>query len=133
MLDQHDLELIQKLNQESEQRMMAYSQQLHQESEERRKESEQRMTEQINKLNQESEQRMMAYAQKLSQESEQRMMVLMEAYFDPKFQALSDSIALLTERKASTEVMEDLDDRVTYLEGAVETNTKDIILLKQAK
>ena len=71
--------------------------------------------------------------QRLNQESEQRMMALMEAYFNPKFQALSDSIALLTERKASNEVIDDLDDRVTYLEGAVENNTKEIIRLRQAK
>lgn len=71
--------------------------------------------------------------QKLNQESEQRMMALMEAYFTPKFQALGDSIALLTERKASNEVIDDLDDRVTYLEGAVENNTKEIMRLRQAK
>lgn len=70
---------------------------------------------------------------KLNQESEQRMIALMEAYFDPKFQALGDSIALLVERKASAEVIEDMDDRMTYLESAVESNTKDIILLKQAR
>lgn len=71
--------------------------------------------------------------QKLNQESEQRMMALMEAYFTPKFQALGDSIALLTERKASNEVIDDLDDRVTYLEGAVENNTKEIMRLRQVK
>ena len=71
--------------------------------------------------------------QKLNQESEQRMMALMEAYFTPKFQALGDSIALLTERKASNEVIDDIDDRVTYLEGAVENNTKEIMRLRQAK
>ena len=71
--------------------------------------------------------------QKLNQESEQRMMALMEAYFTPKFQALGDSIALLTERKASNEVIDDLDARVTYLEGAVENNTKEIMRLRQVK
>lgn len=70
--------------------------------------------------------------QQLNRESEQRMVALMESYFNPKFQALSDSIALLAERKASTEVIEDLDDRVTYLEGAVETNTKEIIRLRHS-
>ena len=71
--------------------------------------------------------------QKLNQESEQRMMALMEAYFTPKFQALGDSIALLTECKASNEVIDDLDDRVTYLEGAMENNTKEIMRLRQVK
>lgn len=108
MLDQKDLELIAKLNQDSEARLTA----------------------QMIQLNKESEQRMMAYTQKLTQESEMRMMALMEAYFEPKFQALNDRLDLMMERKASTEVTEDLDERVTYLEGVVENNTKDIMLLK---
>lgn len=104
MLDQKDLELISKLNQESEARLMA-----------RLEDSEARLTAQMIQLN---------------KESEQRMMALMEAYFEPKFQALNDRLDLMMERKASTEVTEDLDERVTYLEGAVENNTKDIMLLK---
>lgn len=104
MLDQKDLELISKLNQESEARLMA-----------RLEDSEARLTAQMIQLN---------------KESEQRMMALMEAYFEPKFQALNDRLDLMMERKASTEVTEDLDERVTYLEGAVENNTKDIMFLK---
>lgn len=104
MLDQKDLELIAKINQDSEARMMA-----------RLEDSEARLTAQMVQLN---------------KESEQRMMALMEAYFEPKFQALNDRLDLMMERKASTEVTEDLDERVTYLEGAVENNTKDIMFLK---
>lgn len=51
--------------------------------------------------------------------SEGRMMVMMESYFDPKFELLSEQIASKMESKAPLEVIQDLDDRITTLEDDV--------------
>lgn len=61
-------------------------------------------------------------------ESENRMMVLMEAYFDPKFQALSEQINPLPK-----EAVDILEDRVDDLEEAVELHTQQINELKRAQ
>lgn len=61
-------------------------------------------------------------------ESENRMMVLMEAYFDPKFQALSEQITPVPK-----EAMDILEDRVDNLEEAVELHTQQINELKRAQ
>ena len=66
----------------------------------------------------------------LNQESENRMVALMEGYFDPKFNLLLDKLSLIDERKSSVEVTQDLDERVTYLERMVESNTRDILRMK---
>lgn len=61
-------------------------------------------------------------------ESENRMMVLMEAYFDPKFQALSEQI-----NPVPKEAVDILEDRVDDLEEAVELHTQQINELKRAQ
>ena len=52
--------------------------------------------------------------------------VMMESYFDPKFQLLSEQITGQMQNKASVEVVQDLDDRVTVLED-------DVLQLKKAQ
>lgn len=61
-------------------------------------------------------------------ESESRMMVMMESYFDPKFQALSEQI-----NPVPKEAIEILEDRVDDLEEAVELHTRQINDLKRAQ
>ena len=73
-----------------------------------------------------SEQRMISAMDSKVQESERRMMVMMESYFDPKFQLLSEQITGQMQGKASVEVVQDLDDRVTDLED-------DVLQLKKAQ
>ena len=55
-------------------------------------------------------------------------MVLMEAYFDPKFQALSEQI-----NPVPKEAIDILEDRVDDLEKAVELHTQQINELKKAQ
>ena len=55
-------------------------------------------------------------------------MVLMEAYFDPKFQALSEQI-----NPVPKEAIDILEDRVDDLEKAVELHTQHINELKKAQ
>ena len=55
-------------------------------------------------------------------------MVLMEAYFDPKFQALSEQI-----NPVPKEAVDMLEDRVDDLEKAVELHTQQINELKKAQ
>lgn len=61
-------------------------------------------------------------------ESENRMMVMMESYFDPKFQALSEQI-----NPVPKEAVDILEDRVDDLEKAVELHTQQINELKKAQ
>lgn len=61
-------------------------------------------------------------------ESENRMMVMMESYFDPKFQALSEQI-----NPVPKEAVDILEDRVDDLEEAVELHTQQINELKRAQ
>lgn len=55
-------------------------------------------------------------------------MVLMESYFDPKFQALSEQI-----NPVPKEALDILEDRVDDLEKAVELHTQQINELKKAQ
>lgn len=55
-------------------------------------------------------------------------MVLMESYFDPKFQALSEQI-----NPVPKEAIDILEDRVENLEKAVELHTQQINELKKAQ
>lgn len=55
-------------------------------------------------------------------------MVLMESYFDPKFQALSEQI-----NPVPKETIDILEDRVEDLEKAVELHTQQINELKKAQ
>lgn len=69
--------------------------------------------------------------QKMAQQKKEiigETMVLMEAYFDPKFQALSEQI-----NPVPKEAVDILEDRVDDLEEAVELHTQQINELKRAQ
>ena len=69
--------------------------------------------------------------QKMSQQKKEiisETMVLMESYFDPKFQALSEQI-----NPVPKEAVDILEDRVDDLEKAVELHTQQINELKKAQ
>ena len=96
-----------------------------------------KLTQQKNEILQETTQMMEQQKSEILQEttqmmdqkigaSERRMMVMMESYFDPKFQLLSEQITGQMQGKASVEVVQDLDDRVTDLE-------EDVLQLKKAQ
>ena len=62
------------------------------------------------------------------QDSERRMMIMMESYFDPKFQALSEQI-----NPVPKEAMDIMEDRVDDLGKTVELHTRQISELKKAQ
>lgn len=69
--------------------------------------------------------------QKMAQQKKEiisETIVLMEAYFDPKFQALSEQI-----NPVPKEAIDILEDRVDDLEKAVELHTQQINELKKAQ
>lgn len=69
--------------------------------------------------------------QKMAQQKKEiisETMVLMESYFDPKFQALSEQI-----NPVPKEAIDTLEDRVEDLEKAVELHTQQINELKKAQ
>ena len=69
--------------------------------------------------------------QKMAQQKKEiisETMVLMESYFDPKFQALSEHI-----NPVPKEAIDILEERVDDLEKAVELHTQQINELKKAQ
>ncbi|WP_317335269.1 hypothetical protein [Dysosmobacter welbionis] len=69
--------------------------------------------------------------QKMAQQKKEiisETMVLMESYFDPKFQALSEQI-----NPVPKEAIDILEERVDDLEKAVELHTQQINELKKAQ
>ena len=69
--------------------------------------------------------------QKMAQQKKEiisETMVLMESYFDPKFQALSEQI-----NPVPKEAIDILEERVDDLEKAVEVHTQQINELKKAQ
>ena len=61
--------------------------------------------------------------------------LLMENYFDPKFNALADDLELLKEKVIGREELEKLEensDRLDVLEAAVKVHTREIETLKKA-
>ena len=102
MMDKNDLQLIQEM-------MLAYAQRLFGKIEE----SEQRMTGKI-------------------EESENRMKVMMESYFDPKFNLLYENQQIMMEQLAPRSRVDDLEDEVKFLKSVVRQMNDDIQKLKKA-
>ena len=113
MLDKNDLQMIQEIIAASEQRMF-----------ERIEESEQRMTGKI----EESEQRMTGKIE----ESEDRMKVMVESYFDPKFNLLYENQKITMEQLAPRSRVDDLEDEVKFLKSVVRQMNDEIQKLKKA-
>lgn len=102
MLDKNDLQMIQEMMLESEQRLFG-----------KIEESEQRMTGKI-------------------EESENRMKVMMESYFDPKFNLLYENQQIMMEQLAPRSRVDDLEDEVKFLKSVVRQMNDDIQKLKKA-
>jgi archaellum component FlaC len=102
MLDKNDLQMIQEMMLASEQRLFG-----------KIEESEQRMTGKI-------------------EESENRMKVMMESYFDPKFNLLYENQQIMMEQLAPRSRVDDLEDEVKFLKSVVRQMNDDIQKLKKA-
>nr|DAU24586.1 MAG TPA: hypothetical protein [Caudoviricetes sp.] len=70
---------------------------------------------------------------RLNQESERRMMVMMESYFEPKFQVLSERLDDIEKKLIPQEAMDIVEDRVDDLEKTVAIHTRQIEELKKAQ
>ena len=102
MLDKNDLQMIQEIIMASEQRMFG-----------RIEASEQKMTGKI-------------------EESENRMKVMMESYFDPKFNLLYENQQIMMEQLAPRSRVDDLEDEVKFLKSVVRQMNDEIQKLKKA-
>lgn len=122
MLDEKDLQAIAKLIGDSEARMTARMA-------EEISASEARTAEKITA----SETRLKEYVDEKVSTSQSHTLALMEAYFDPKFQALGEKIDLLEEKMVTFEDLEDIESRLDVLEAVTRRNTREIEKLKKAQ
>lgn len=60
-------------------------------------------------------------------------MVLMESYFDPKFNALSERLDGIEQKLVPQEAVDIIEDRVDDLENSVDLHTQQIKELKKAQ
>ncbi len=102
MLDKNDLQMLQEMILASEQRLFG-----------KIEESEQRMTGKI-------------------EESENRMKVMVESYFDPKFNLLYENQKIMMEQLAPRSRVDDLEDEVKFLKSVVRQMNDEIQKLKKA-
>ena len=124
MLDKNDLQMIQEMMLASEQRLFGKIEESEQRMAGKIEESEQRMAGKI----EESEQRMTGKIE----ESENRMKVMMESYFDPKFNLLYENQQSMMEQLAPRSRVDDLEDEVKFLKSVVRQMNDDIQKLKKA-
>lgn len=124
MLDKNDLQMIQEIIMASEQRMFG-----------RIEASEQKMTAKIDA----SEQRMLGRIEESEQrmtgkidEAENRMKVMMESYFDPKFNLLYENQQIMMEQLAPRSRVDDLEDEVKFLKSVVRQMNDELQQLKKA-
>lgn len=76
-----------------------------------------------------------AISQLLNQQKKEIMHevnLLMETYFDQKFNALADGLELLKERTVSREDVEEAADRIDVLEAVVKVHSREIEKLKKS-
>ena len=66
------------------------------------------------------------------EESENRMKVMMESYFDPKFNLLYENQQIMMEQLAPRSRVDDLEDEVKFLKSVVRQMNDDIQKLKKA-
>jgi len=67
------------------------------------------------------------------QQSKHESVVLMEAYFDPKFNILADGIAAIREKLEAVDDIGEFKERVEVLEMVVKKHSRDIEQLKRAQ
>ena len=101
-MERNDLQQLQELMMASEQRLFG-----------RIEASEQRMSEKID-------------------EAENRMKVMMESYFDPKFNLLFENQQIMMEQLAPRSRVDELEDEVKFLKSIVRQMNDEIQQLKKA-
>lgn len=136
MLEKEDLQALQKMFSDSEERMMGKLQ----ESEERMtgkmqgmiQESEERMTGKMQGMIQESEERMTGKIQKSEDRAVQKAMVMMEQYFDPKFNLLAENQQMILEKMVPLSRVEKIEGDVDLLKIIIRQMREEIDQLKGA-
>lgn len=124
VLERNDLQQLQELMMASEQRLFGRIEASEQRMSEKIEASEQRMSEKIEA----SEQRM---SEKIN-EAENRMKVMMESYFDPKFNLLFENQQIMMEQLAPRSRVDELEDEVKFLKSIVRQMNDEIQQLKKA-
>ena len=124
VLERNDLQQLQELMMASEQRLFGRIEASEQRMSEKIEASEQRMSEKIEA----SEQRM---SEKIT-EAENRMKVMMESYFDPKFNLLFENQQIMMEQLAPRSRVDELEDEVKFLKSIVRQMNDEIQQLKKA-
>ena len=125
MLDKNDLQMIQEIIVASEQRMS-----------EKIEATEQRMSERIEATEQRMSERIEATEQRMSEkidEAENRMKVMMESYFDPKFNLLFENQQIMMEQLAPRSRVDELEDEVRFLKLMVRQMAERVSLLEKAQ
>lgn len=69
----------------------------------------------------------------LNNESEKRMMVMMESYFEPKFNLLVEKMDNLEEKLAPKSRVEALEDEMTFMKSVIKAMSKEIQELKKVQ
>ena len=136
MLEKEDLQALQKMFSDSEERMMGKLQ----ESEGRMtgkmqgmiQESEERMTGKMQGMIQESEERMTGKIQKSEDRAVQKAMVMMEQYFDPKFNLLAENQQMILEKMVPLSRVEKIEGDVDLLKIIIRQMREEIDQLKGA-
>lgn len=126
MLDEKDLQAIAKLISASESRMTS-------KMTEEIAASEARMTASMDEKLSASEARLKTYVDEKVSAAQSHTLALMEAYFDPKFQAMGEKIDLLEEKMVTLEDLEDIESRLDVLEAVTRRNVREIEKLKKAQ
>ena len=124
VLERNDLQQLQELMMASEQRLFGRIEASEQRMSEKIEASEQRLSEKIEA----SEQRM---SEKIN-EAENRMKVMMESYFDPKFNLLFENQQIMMEQLAPRSRVDELEDEVKFLKSIVRQMNDEIQQLKKA-
>ena len=124
VLERNDLQQLQELMMASEQRLFG-----------RIEASEQRLSEKIEASEQRMSERIEATEQRMSEkidEAESRMKVMMESYFDPKFNLLFENQQIMMEQLAPRSRVDELEDEVKFLKSIVRQMNDEIQQLKKA-
>ena len=135
VLERNDLQQLQELMMASEQRLFGRIEASEQRMSEKIEASEQRMSEKIEASEQRMSEKIEASEQRMSEkitEAENRMKVMMESYFDPKFNLLFENQQIMMEQLAPRSRVDELEDEVKFLKSIVRQMNDEIQQLKKA-
>lgn len=135
VLERNDLQQLQELMMASEQRLFGRIEASEQRMSEKIEASEQRMSEKIEASEQRMSDKIEASEQRMSEkidEAENRMKVMMESYFDPKFNLLFENQQIMMEQLTPRSRVDELEDEVKFLKSIVRQMNDEIQQLKKA-